>query len=249
MLNNKFVVVIPVYNAEKYIEKCLVSVLNQDYENYELIIMDDHSTDSTYKIINNIHAKYDYNFIVCENHYRVGSALANIVKAMELFSHDKEDIIVTIDGDDFLHNNNVLSYLNEVYQNKDIYMTYGQFIPLSGSYGKFCQPISNTQEYRKSGLWYASHLRTFKNKLWYKINDQDLRDDNGDYYKVTGDAAYMYPLLEMCGAKHHKFIDETLYVYNEINSMNDMKINVKEQIKIAGHIRSKPVYAELGEIL
>lgn len=249
MISNRFIVIVPVYNSERYIEKCLTSVLSQNYNNYELVVIDDCSTDDTYKIINNIHAKYGYNFIVCGNHYRVGSALANIVKAIELFSHDKEDIIVTIDGDDFLHNNNVLFYLNEVYQDKDIYMTYGQFIPLSGSYGKFCKPIYNTQMYRKSGAWHASHLRTFKNKLWCRINDQDLRDDNGDYYKVTGDAAYMYPLLEMCGTKHHKFIDEILYVYNEINPMNDMKVNLAEQIRIAEQIRNKPVYDELGKIL
>ena len=171
--------------------------------------------------------------------------MANIVKGIELFSHDGEDIIVTIDGDDFLYNDEVLSYLNGVYQDKNVYMTYGQYIPLSGLYGKYCSKIDNIREYRKSGLWYASHLRTFKNKLWYKINDADLKDENNRYYKVAGDAAYIYPMLEMCGDKHHKFIDEVLYVYNDLSPMNDMKMNMQEQIRVAESIRNKNVYNEI----
>lgn len=245
MQSNKFIVIVPVYNAEKYIEKCLFSILCQNYNNYELVVIDDNSTDNTYKIINDVHANHGYNFVVCKNHYRVGSALANIVKGIELFSHNREDIIVTIDGDDFLYNDKVLSYLNDIYQDKNIYMTYGQYTPLSGLYGKYCSKIDNIREYRKSGLWYASHLRTFKNKLWYKINDADLKDENNRYYKVAGDAAYIYPMLEMCGDKHHKFIDEILYIYNDLSPMNDMKANMEEQIRTAESIRNKDIYDEI----
>lgn len=244
-IDNKFVVVVPVYNAERYIARCLESVLSQDYKNYVLVVIDDCSTDNTCRIINDIHNKYSGGFIVCKNQQRDGSALGNIVKGIKLISSDKEGVIVTIDGDDFLYNNGVLSYLNGVYQDKNIYMTYGQFVPLSRSYGKFCKPIPDPKKYRKSGEWFASHLRTFKNKLWEQIKDGDLRDENGDYYKVAGDAAYMYPLIEMCGTKYCKFIDEILYVYNDLNPDNDMKINVKEQLRIAACIRNKPVYMEL----
>lgn len=245
MIDNKFIVVVPVYNSEKYIGKCLESILFQDYINFELIVVDDCSIDDTYNIITDIYIKQNCNFNVHKNNDRLSSALGNITKGIKLFSHNKEDIIVTVDGDDFLSNNKVLSYLNTIYQDKNIYMTYGQYIPLSGAYGKFCKPIINIQEYRRSGLWYASHLRTFKNKLWYKINDTDLRDKHGDYYKTAGDAAYMYPLLEMCGTKHHKPIDKVLYIYNDLNPVNDMKINVKKQLKAAEYIRNKPLYKEL----
>lgn len=247
-MDNRFIVVVPVFNSEKYIKKCIESILFQNYSNYKLVVMDDCSTDNTYNNINNIQDTNNYNFVVCKNHYRVGSALANIVKGIELFSHNPEDVIVTVDGDDFLYNNTVLTYLNGVYQDENIYMTYGQFIPLSGSYGKFCRPIADTRKYRKAE-WCASHLRTFKNKLWYRINDADLRDKNGEYFKVTGDAAYLYPLLEMCGAKHHKFVDEILYVYNDINPANDMKINVTEQKRTATHIINKTPYNEIEGVI
>lgn len=47
----KFSIVVPVYNVEKYIRKCLESILRQSYDNFEVIIVDDGSTDESYKII------------------------------------------------------------------------------------------------------------------------------------------------------------------------------------------------------
>lgn len=44
-------IIIPVYNAEKYIKKCLNSILNQTFKNYEVIIVDDGSTDNSQQII------------------------------------------------------------------------------------------------------------------------------------------------------------------------------------------------------
>ena len=46
----KFSIIIPVYNIEKYIEKCMTSILNQTYKDYEIIIVDDGSTDETSKV-------------------------------------------------------------------------------------------------------------------------------------------------------------------------------------------------------
>ena len=43
-------VIIPAFNAEKYIERCLKSVINQDIDAYEIIVIDDGSTDRTGEI-------------------------------------------------------------------------------------------------------------------------------------------------------------------------------------------------------
>ena len=43
-------VVIPVYNVEKYVEKCLDSVINQTYQNLEIIIVNDGSTDNSLSV-------------------------------------------------------------------------------------------------------------------------------------------------------------------------------------------------------
>ena len=51
MNNIKFSIIIPAYNVEKYIEKCIKSILEQDYTNYEIIVVDDCSTDNTVNIL------------------------------------------------------------------------------------------------------------------------------------------------------------------------------------------------------
>jgi glycosyltransferase involved in cell wall biosynthesis len=247
-MDNKFIVIVPVYNAEPFIEKCLYSILNQSYKNFELVVIDDCSTDKTYEIINKVHNDFGNSFNICYNHVRVGSPLAAFIKGIELFSNDKEDILVTVDGDDHLYDNNVLEYLNEIYSNREIYMTYGNFIPFSGTYGKYCKPIPDTQTYRKSGAWYASHLRTVKKKLFDLIDKNDLKDKEGNYYKMAGDAAYMYPIIELAGKNHLLFIDKVLYVYNDMNSLNEMHVNTNLQLEIAAEIRNKKIYQEINKI-
>lgn len=241
---NNFVIVVPVYNAENYIEKSIESILSQDYKNYQLIVVDDCSTDRTYEIICDLHKKYN-NFLKIRNDVRVGSPLHNLIKGINLSSKNDEDIIVTVDGDDWLENDDVLNYLNEIYQDENVYMTYGQYTPLSHSYENYCRPIPNFRTYRKSGYWLASHLRTFKRKAWNIIEDKDLRDTDGEYYKIGSDAAWMYPLLEICGPKHTKFIGKVLYVYNDINPLNDMKVHQSEQLRVIEIIKNKNEYNEL----
>jgi glycosyltransferase involved in cell wall biosynthesis len=251
MKHNKFIVVIPVYNAEKYIEKCIDSILDQEYDNFNFVVIDDCSTDNTTKILQNLHKEYIFDLII--NDKRNGSPLENIIKGIKHLSTDKEDIIVTVDGDDWLYDNTVLSYLNSVYQDENIWMTYGQYEPLSKinnyyNYIYYCRPIFDTKTYRKSGTWLASHLRTFKRKLWDKINDDDLRDKNKNYYKMGSDTAWMYPIIEMSGHRHMKFISKFLYVYNDLNYLQEMKINEEEQLKTHKTIINKNIYKELNEL-
>src|SRR5690606_15785652 len=55
----KVSVVIPVYNAERHLRKCLDSVLNQNYSEYEVLIIDDGSTDNSLEIADEYSGKYE----------------------------------------------------------------------------------------------------------------------------------------------------------------------------------------------
>jgi hypothetical protein len=174
--------------------------------------------------------------------------VANIIKGMELFSFDKNDIIVVVDGDDWLSHSQVLAELNEVYTDPNIWLTYGQFIPASGAYPPYCQRIDNTRVYRKSRIWKASHLKTFKRGLFDKVNDKDLRQVGGAYYNVANDASYMYPMIEMAGINRIKFIESVNYVYNDLNPMNDSKCDRDRQINTGIEIQNKPLYNEISSL-
>ena len=54
MHNKKVSIIVPVYNVEQYVEKCILSILNQSYRNIEVIIVDDGSTDDSYNVCTNL---------------------------------------------------------------------------------------------------------------------------------------------------------------------------------------------------
>ena len=54
----KFSILIPVYNVERYLEQCLNSVMNQTFDDYEVIIVDDGSTDNSSCICDSFAVKY-----------------------------------------------------------------------------------------------------------------------------------------------------------------------------------------------
>jgi len=73
---------IPVYNGEKYVEECINSVLSQDFESFELLILDNCSTDSTALIVSDIQ---DNRIRYIKNDFNIGS-ISNFNKGIELSS-------------------------------------------------------------------------------------------------------------------------------------------------------------------
>lgn len=53
----KISVILPVYNVEKYVRKCLLSIVEQSYQNFEVLIVDDGSVDNFFKEIEDIVAE------------------------------------------------------------------------------------------------------------------------------------------------------------------------------------------------
>jgi len=56
----KFSIIIPVYNTEKYLQKCLNSIVTQTHKNFELIIINDGSTDNSLSIIKDYENQYPF---------------------------------------------------------------------------------------------------------------------------------------------------------------------------------------------
>ena len=244
---NNFKVVIPVYNSENWIEKCLESLRTQTYKNWECIIINDNSNDNTLDIIKN----YLYNipdedlkkFKIFERIKNVG-ALENIIFGVNKICKDDEDIIVLLDGDDWLASNDVLQYLDETYNNLNIWLTYGRHKYFSRDFTSKVVGIQDTRTYRQQDFD-TSHLRTFKYKIWKRIQDIDFRDKNGNYYSMAWDLSIMFPLIEMAGPKRIKAIDKVLYIYNDSNPINDFRKNGQLQKKFDIEIRNKLKYKEL----
>jgi glycosyltransferase involved in cell wall biosynthesis len=86
----KFSIVIPVYNVEKYIGKCLESIKKQTFKDYEIIVVDDGSDDNSMKIVK----KYDTKII---NSSHVGVSEARNIGA----KHAKGEYLIFLDSDDY----------------------------------------------------------------------------------------------------------------------------------------------------
>lgn len=95
---------IPTYNQEKYIKKTINSVLNQTYEDFQINISDDCSTDNTIQIANSILSK---KLNVYKNDYNIGR-VKNYQKLLNEYSNGKW--VINLDGDDKFSNNNFIKY-------------------------------------------------------------------------------------------------------------------------------------------
>jgi len=240
-----FKVIVPVYNAENWIEKSLESVKEQEYDNFECYVGDDISTDKTFELASNF--SDNSKFFISRGEEKK-YALKNIYDMIAESNPDPEDVIVVLDGDDWFPNQNVLSQLNHYYMNEDCLMTYGSFARFpDGGIGQeaseYPQEVIESNGFRED-VWRASHLKTFKFHLWNKVKKEDLLNKEGNFYEISYDQAMMLPLLEMAG-KRSKYIPEVTYVYNVSNPNAVNKTKAKKQHDYMLEIRQKQKYSKL----
>jgi len=238
----KIAVIIPSYNNQKWYRENLDSLINQNYQNYYAIYINDCSEDATGKLIaeyisaNNLENK----ILFINNKERLGP-LANIYNA--IFSCDNDTIIAILDGDDKLAHNNVLKVVNSLYQNKDIWMTYGQYKVIPNNViipcTKYTKEDVENNNFRKDTMQ-ISHLKTFYAGLFKLIKFEDLLYE-GKFYPMSQDKATMLPIIEMTGHRH-KYISDILYFYNNSNPISFHRTDLKLQKHLANVIRNKKPY-------
>ena len=243
----KYHIISPFYNAERYIERCIKSIKAQKYNNFQCILIDDLSTDNSLQVAQTA-IDNDPRFTIVKKTEKC-YALKNISEAIDSSKAEKEDVIILLDGDDWFASGLTLDHLNECYNDNDCWMTYGSYVMYPHGI-RGVEPSAYPDEVVKSNTyrqdkWRASHLRTFRKKVWDNIDKKDLKDNQGNFYKMAYDQAIMLPLIEMSGDRC-KYLDKILHIYNKENPLNVDKIKALEQIKAANEIRSKKPYERLA---
>lgn len=122
-------VIMPVYNVEKYISIAVQSILDQTFENFELIIIDDASTDKTYDIINQFS---DKRIIKLQN--KVNKGVANTLN--EGLKIVRGEFVARMDGDDISKTDRFEKQLNFMKSNPELIIS-GTCMELISSDGKF----------------------------------------------------------------------------------------------------------------
>lgn len=136
-MKNRFSIVIPVFNKEKYIKETILSVLNQTYHNYEIIIINDASTDNSLKIIEEVISD---KAVIINNKNNLGlSASRNIG-----FEASSDKYVAFLDGDD-VWDKNFLKEINELIINFPKESIFGTYYKENYN-GKILYPKINIKE-------------------------------------------------------------------------------------------------------
>jgi glycosyltransferase involved in cell wall biosynthesis len=252
MLFPEFVVLVPTYKNEKWVEQNLKSVCYQKSTRpYKVICVNDCSPDKTGPCIDDFVKQNHLESLVTviHNDKRIG-ALANIYHTIYNYIPDHK-VVVIVDGDDELSSNEVLLRLEKEYLDPHIWLTWGQFRTFSGL-PSISEDLPADTLYKSGGLrsyypYVTSHLRTFKAGLFKKIHKADLLFD-GEFFMMTGDIAAMFPMIEMCAPRtidekpHCVFIPDVLYLYNDLNPIGDSRVNIDFQRYLESYIRNLKPY-------
>lgn len=240
------------YNAAPYIAKCVESIASQDYDNYRVYLVDDASTDDTFEVayqaLESLPADVRSKFSIIRNEVNVGA----VQNQVEIFRkiEDNDAIIMILDGDDSLVNDNsIFSYYNTVYDGTTEF-TYGSCWSMVDNIPLISQPypehIKQARAYRQHKFnWNMpyTHLRTFKKYLINSVDDSAFKDEAGNWYRAGGDGSTFYSLIEAADPAKVKCLQEIVYNYNDINPLNDYKVNATEQNVNAAKILNRSVPA------
>lgn len=218
-----FSVVIPCYNSELYIERCLDSIKNNNYEKVEIIIINDNSKDNTESIIKEyIDTHHELNIIYEKNDINIGAGKSRN-KGINLSSGD---YITFVDADDTV-DYEMFSTLSSIADTKDcdciifnakilnsngkkhFDMFYG------GGYSKSCEiPLTDALVYTKG----CTCGKAYKNEIIKKncVKFADL--------KRNEDLVYTKTALSCCNSVY--FINKALYNYieNSKSLMQDVSL-------------------------
>lgn len=213
----KISVIVPVYNAEKTLKKCINSILYQTYKNFELILVNDGSKDNSLEICNKY--KYD-NRIKLINKNNEGLVKARI----DGISKSTGQYITFVDADDWVDKNTFLLLYEEYQKNQFDILCFNSY-KVIGKYGLIKRKNDSTY-FKENKLYNENEIKNklieawlfghpFPATMWGKFYKRDIIQDIGLYSK---NIKFFYEDLMtnfevFMRAKSVKLIDENLYYY------------------------------------
>ena len=208
----KIAVITVTYNAEKCIEQTLLSILEQDYPNLELIVVDGKSSDTTVKIVETISQEYSL-VLLSEKDSGVYDAMN---KGAQLASGDW---VIFMNAGDFFYSKDSISQIFNTNIENDISVIYGnaEFRLQSIGYIEKPSAIVNTNQYMPFSHQAVFVRRGIFDNIKFNLN-----------FKIAADAAFFLQLV-IDGYKF-KYVDVNVCSYNALEGLsadNDHKRSVE----------------------
>ncbi len=221
---NKFVFVVPMWNASKTLPQMLHSIVGQSYDNWRIVLIDDVSdeaerllcekTINLFKVlISDQHLQNKTSvprekFTVTWNDEKKWET-ANVLHGISLC--EDEDIVCRIDGDDWLTDLDALAMLNAAYAQfgVDCLWTNHRWGFSDKNISAAMPADVDVDVYAHP--WVSSHLKTFRKRLINDVSDENFRGEDGQYIKRCGDQAIFLPVLHNSRKRLH--VPRCLYHY------------------------------------
>lgn len=211
-------VVVPVYNVEKYINQCIDSILNQTYPYFELICVDDGSTDNSYEILKK-YEKKDSRVVVIQQQNQYAGVARN--RGMEIA---KGKYILFLDSDDFIKENTFEVLVERAEKDETDILVFDSY-----QYDNTTEKIINTLWVALKPSMFGTGVKSAKeisdiifdfttpvpwNKFYLRefIKQQDIKFQN---LKRTNDLFFVYASLAC--ANRIGMLNEKLYFYRDNN--------------------------------
>lgn len=241
----KISILVPIYNAEKYIERCARSLFIQTYENIEYVFIDDGSTDESINILlrcaNDYQNRKEKIKII---HHTVNRGLS--ASRNTAIRNCSGDFIMHVDADDYIEPN-TLDVLAQVQreQNADIVSGNGEMIGHDHTYDIGRKHYGNVNSMICDML-----SPTISHTLWGRLIKTSLYKDNNikceEGVNIGEDWQVMPKLVYY--AKRIAFVDKILYHYdcrNNDSYMNSSKYdNSKYHFRLEQEIKSNDILAD-----
>ena len=221
-------IIVPVYNAEKYLDKCITSLVNQTYKNLEIILVDDESPDNCPKLCDEW-TKKDQRIKVI--HKKNGGVSSARNMGLEIA---KGEYILFIDSDDYIEINCLEECMKIIEKyNLDI-IKFGYQKELNHYFrkNKFTVPVNRCieeSEYNKLIYKYILTTPDFYN-IWNAIIRKQICQENKFDTSLTMGEDYLY--FVRCVSKSQKiyFLDSCFYHYIINNDSITHKFNIEKNV-------------------
>lgn len=237
---NHFHIVSTQRNAGRDVLRCLDSVYGQNYPKnfWRHLVIDDVSDDDTPDLIEAWLARHPgHNVDLVRRSQRRGGTWNTLDGIRQV---DGESIVIELNGDDWLPDPGVLSFLNKVYQDPAVWMTYNTQRESTGVIPFQLPPpreIRRTRAYREFP-WATSHLHTFRRPLFNHVPEEVMIDpDTGENWASADDVALYFSMLELAG-DHARHLWRITCLYN-FHEQTEYRLDREGQLERERRIRSR----------
>ena len=227
-------VIIPIYNAEKYIEQCLKSLLNQTLKNFEVIVIDDCSTDNSAKIVEKFMDLQDWQERFSFAQISPNTGRPGIPRNIAI-KHAKGKYIYFLDSDDFLDENVLEEFYNVAEKfNADVVHAEKcfKYEEIDGKFENrlhFLESTSATQQPTLETSDIAKRITSFLGltctpMIWSKFFRREFLIENDiTFPKITVAEDFIFTFQCICLAKKYVRVPFVGYHYRKYDNSTTKK--------------------------